>query len=168
MAVHTDDVLIANTPLPIQGGNSTPVVVSGTVTTTPPGNASTNITQVGGAALTEGQKTSANSIPVVISSDQTAIPVTITPTTSNTTNITQTVLTANTNATILVANAARKALIIFIPLGTTYIKLGANASSASFTYQCTVPNTTIERNDWAGQIDANSTSGQTVTVTELV
>lgn len=55
--------------------------VSGTVTTTPPANASTNITQVGGSALSEGQKTSAASVPVVIASDQSAIPVTLTSTT---------------------------------------------------------------------------------------
>jgi hypothetical protein len=40
-------------------------------------NATTNLTQVGGAAIAEGQTTSANSIPVVIASDQSAIPVTI-------------------------------------------------------------------------------------------
>ena len=38
-----------------------------------------NISQVGGASITLGQKTSANSFPVVIASDQTAIPVTQTP-----------------------------------------------------------------------------------------
>lgn len=28
MSLHTDDVVIANTPLPIEGGNSTPVLVT--------------------------------------------------------------------------------------------------------------------------------------------
>lgn len=56
--------------------STSPWVVSGTVTTTPPANASTNITQISGAAITEGQKTMANSFPVVIASDQSAITVT--------------------------------------------------------------------------------------------
>lgn len=47
------------------------VPVSGTVTTTPPANASTNLAQVGGAAVSEGQKAMAASIPMVIASDQT-------------------------------------------------------------------------------------------------
>src|SRR6202162_5393194 len=51
--------------------------ISGTVITTPPANASTNITQVGGSAVSLGQKTSANSIPVVLATDQSAIPVTL-------------------------------------------------------------------------------------------
>jgi len=75
-----------------QGGNSATVTVggallvdgtggtqpvSGTVTvlqgTTP---WTDNITQVGGSAISLGQKTMANSFPVTISSDQTAFPVT--------------------------------------------------------------------------------------------
>lgn len=57
--------------------------VSGTVTTTPPTNASTNITQIGGSALTEGQKVMASSVPVVIASDQSAVPVSGTVSVSN-------------------------------------------------------------------------------------
>lgn len=66
---------------------ATPVPISGTVTTSPPANASTNLTQVGGAAITEGQKTMANSVPVVIASDQSAIAVTGTITTSPNVNV---------------------------------------------------------------------------------
>lgn len=74
-----------------QGGNSATVTaanalkvdgsavtqpVSGTVTANQGGAPwSQNITQVGGSAVTLGQKTMANSFPVVISSDQTVIPV---------------------------------------------------------------------------------------------
>lgn len=39
------------------------------------GTVATNLTQVGGSAISEGQKTMANSLPVVIASDQSAIPV---------------------------------------------------------------------------------------------
>src|SRR6202142_474645 len=61
--------------------------VTGTVTTTPPANASTNLTQVGGAAISEGQKLMAASVPVVIASDQSAIAVTGTITTSPNVNV---------------------------------------------------------------------------------
>lgn len=57
--------------------------VSGAVTTTPPANASTNITQIGGSALTEGQKVMASSVPVVVASDQSAVPVSGTVSVSN-------------------------------------------------------------------------------------
>jgi hypothetical protein len=67
--------------------------ITGTVTTAPPANASANITQVGGAALSEGQKAMAASVPVVIASDQSAIPIsgtiTTTPPANASTNITQ-------------------------------------------------------------------------------
>jgi hypothetical protein len=70
------------TPLKVDGSGVTQPI-SGTITTTPPANASTNITQVGGSALSEGQKAMAASVPVVIASDQSAVPVsgtvTITP-----------------------------------------------------------------------------------------
>src|SRR6266850_1320312 len=49
--------------------------VSGTVTTTPPANASTNVAQYGGTGVTLGQKVMASSEPVVIASDQSVIPV---------------------------------------------------------------------------------------------
>lgn len=50
--------------------------VSGTVTTTPPANASVNLTQVGGSNIFKAQQTMANSFPVAIANDQSAIPVT--------------------------------------------------------------------------------------------
>lgn len=49
------------------------VKVTGTVTTTPPANASTNLTQIGGAAIAEGAALSAASLPVVLSTDGTVI-----------------------------------------------------------------------------------------------
>lgn len=39
------------------------------------GTVDTNLVEVGGAAISEGQKTMANSIPVVVASDQSAIPI---------------------------------------------------------------------------------------------
>lgn len=58
-------------------GSAVTQPVSGTVTANQGGAPwSQNITQVGGSAVTLGQKTSANSIPTVLASDQSAIPVT--------------------------------------------------------------------------------------------
>jgi fibronectin-binding autotransporter adhesin len=52
------------------------VTVTGTVTANQGGAPwSQNLTQVGGSALTEGQKAMAASVPVVIASDQSAVPV---------------------------------------------------------------------------------------------
>jgi hypothetical protein len=51
---------------------SNAVTVSGTVTTTPPSNASTNLAQVGGSAVALGQATMASSLPVTIASNQSA------------------------------------------------------------------------------------------------
>src|SRR2546422_87908 len=51
------------------------VTVSGTVTTTPPANASTNLAQVSGANVSLGQKAMAASIPVVLASDETTLPI---------------------------------------------------------------------------------------------
>src|ERR1700730_6380354 len=62
-----------------------PVNVTGTFT--PPALQNVNLTEIGGATITEGQKTSANSVPVVIASDQSAIPVTGTITTSPNVNV---------------------------------------------------------------------------------
>jgi len=45
------------------------------ITVTPSGTQNVNLTQVGGSGISEGQKTMANSIPVAIASDQSAVPV---------------------------------------------------------------------------------------------
>lgn len=70
----TDSVTVTGTVAATQ--STSPWVVSGTVTSnqgTSPWV--TNMTQVGGSSLTLGQKTSANSVPVVIASDQSSVPV---------------------------------------------------------------------------------------------
>jgi hypothetical protein len=65
----------ANTTAWLVTGTGGTFPVTGTVTTTPPANASTNIAQVGGSAVSLGQNTMVNSIPVAIASNQAAIPV---------------------------------------------------------------------------------------------
>lgn len=58
----------------IQGiASGTVVPVSGTVTTTPPANASTNITQVAGSAIAQGHGTAATAIRVELPTDGTGI-----------------------------------------------------------------------------------------------
>jgi hypothetical protein len=52
------------------------IVDSGAVTNTPPANQSMNLAQVGGTGVTLGAKTSAASIPVVLATDEAALPVT--------------------------------------------------------------------------------------------
>lgn len=49
--------------------------VTGTVTSTPSGTQNENLTQVGGSAVSLGAKTSANSIPVVLATDEATLPV---------------------------------------------------------------------------------------------
>lgn len=71
------------------------VTVTGTVTTTPPSNASTNIAQFGGSAVTLGQQLAASSIPVILPS---ATITTLTPPTT----VTVTQATASSlNATVV-------------------------------------------------------------------
>jgi hypothetical protein len=97
--------------------------------------------------------------------------VTTSPVVSSTATVTQTALTAATNATVLASNVNRKLAVIFIPTATTasptYLKFGATASATSFTYKFNTSNHTLEIPIWTGQIDMLSTLAQTVTVTEL-
>lgn len=67
--------MAASVPVVIASDQSA-VPVSGSVTTTPPANASTNVAQVGGVAVSLGAKPSATSIPVVLATDEAALPVT--------------------------------------------------------------------------------------------
>lgn len=92
-----------------------------------------NTSWLGSTAPTVGQKTSANSLPVVISSDQTAIPVSLpTSTTGTTSNVSR----SNANQTFLASNTARKGATIYNDSGANvYVKLAATASTTSFSVQ---------------------------------
>jgi hypothetical protein len=82
---------------------------------------------------TLGQKTMANSTPVVLASDQSAIPVTIG---SSTTGTRSDVATNAASTTILAANASRRGASIFNDAGSSrilYIKMGTTASTTDFT-----------------------------------
>lgn len=58
---------------PLQTDNSGNLLVS--ITSEPGAPFATNLTQVGGAAISEGQKTMAASLPVAIASDQSTLPI---------------------------------------------------------------------------------------------
>ncbi len=100
----------------------------------------------------------------------TPVPVSGTFTGSNasTATVSQVVLTANTNTTLLVANANRVRVVLFAPSQPVYVKFGTTASAVSFTYKLTANNSTLEFGNYTGRIDIMSTSGQTVTVTETI
>lgn len=70
----TSKASVSATGLKVDGSGVTQPV-SGTVTTMPPANASVNLTQVGGSNIFKAQQTMANSFPVAISSDQSAVSV---------------------------------------------------------------------------------------------
>ena len=153
MSVFTSDTVVDNV-VQVDGGNPNAVKVDGSAVTQPISGAVSvsnfPATQpVSGTVSISGvvQTTSAN---------------------SNTSTITQVILSTNTNAQLLAANANRKRAIIFVPKNTAYIKTGVTASATSFTYQVTAMNTIIEITGRTGEIDCLSTTGQTVTVTEWV
>lgn len=80
---------------------------------------------------TLGSKTSANSTPVVIASDQAAI-ATLTPTSATATR--SDVASSATSVTVLASNASRKGAIIFNDsTKILYMKFGTTASATDFT-----------------------------------
>ena len=88
---------------------------------------------LGSTAPTVGQKTSANSIPVTLASDQPAIPVSSTPSASTASAVTQ-VAGSLVVVTLKAANAARKGLTLYNEGNQPwYVKLGAAATLTSFT-----------------------------------
>jgi hypothetical protein len=122
-ATGTTTQPISAAALPLPTGAATETTLAGVLTTT----------AFQARINTLGSKTSANSTPVVIASDQAAIPVTA-PTSSTGT---QTSVTSSaTTVTVLASNAARKGAVIFNDSSKSlYIKFGATASLTSFATQ---------------------------------
>lgn len=106
---------------------------------------------------TLGQKTSANSTPVVIASDQSAIPVTQGG--SPTATVTS-VTVSTTVATLAASNAARIKCVVFNEAGTLFVKLGSAASSSDYSYRLTA-NTTLELDTYTGIVTGTKQSGTT-------
>lgn len=120
---------------------------------------------LGSTAPTVGSKTSANSVPVVVASDQGAIPVTQLSSTAARTSPTVT----NVVSTVLASNAARKGAAFFHDgTGNVFLALGAGATTTDFTAR-------LQANDYyevpfgyTGAITAIRSSGtSSLRVTEL-
>lgn len=79
---------------------------------------------------TLGQKTAANSTPVVLASDQSAIPVTQTAASATRTDVTS----SASNVTLLALNTARKGATIYNDsTKKLYVKFGTTATTTDFT-----------------------------------
>lgn len=108
--------------------------ISGTVSL--PTGAATETTLAAASAklpATLGQKTMANSMAVVIASDQSA--VTTSETTASTSSVTS-VASSATSVSLLALNTSRKGATFFNDsTSVLYLKLGATASTTSYTVQ---------------------------------
>ena len=136
---------------------ATPVLVSGTVTSTPSGTQDVNIVS---SVELEIKNDTGNPVPISGS-------VTTTPLTSSSATVTQVSLPASTNTTVLAANGSRKKAIIFCPKAAVFFKLGAGASGTSFTYKTPGADSILEVTIYTGQIDAFGPA-TTLNVTEMV
>lgn len=104
---------------------------------------------------TLGQKTMANSTPVVIASDQSALPVTF----GSTTLATVTSVSVSTSvATLSASNASKTKVVVYNESGTLYVKLGSGATSSSYSYRLTA-NSTLEIEGYAGIVTGIKASG---------
>jgi len=104
---------------------------------------------------TLGQKTMANSTPVVIASDQSALPVTFGGT--GTATVTS-VSVSTTVATLSASNAAKTKVVVFNESGTLFVKLGSAATSSSYSYRLT-GNTALEIDGYYGIVTGIKASG---------
>lgn len=93
-----------------------------------------------------GQNTMANSTPVVIASDQSAIPVTFGGAAVATVT---SVSVSTTVATLSASNSAKTKVIVYNESGTLFVKLGSGATSASYSYRLTA-NSTLEIEGYYG------------------
>lgn len=96
---------------------------------------------LGSTLPTVGQKVMTSSVPIVIASDQTVLHTTLRSTTSSVTSVAASL----TNVTILSANTSRLGATITNDSGVAdmFLKLGATASTTSFTVKLT-PNAYYE------------------------
>lgn len=117
-------VPISAAALPLPAGAATEATLAGVLTTA----------AFQARINTLGQKTMANSTPVVIASDQSAIPTYTGGTSAAVTTVAGSIATF----AVIAANAARKGVAIFNDTGRNlYLKFGAGATTASFTVRLT-------------------------------
>lgn len=148
---------VAGTPaggvLSIQGvASGTPQPISGTITA----NVGTTNGLLLDATLTArintlGQKTMANSTPVVLASDQASIPVTVG---SSTTAAVTSVASSITSVTVLALNASRKGCVVYNDsTKTLYLKFGTTASTIDFTAKLLAGDNYEVPFNYSGRID---------------
>jgi hypothetical protein len=173
------EVAVGNTVTVTDGAGALNTIVdSGTITTVSTVTAVTAITNalpagnnnVGDFDIAslpnEGQQTSANSISVVVASDQSTIPVSEDrSSTSSLTNVNDT----NVSTTCLSANSGRRK--VYMRNDSTvgaYVKYGTTASSTSHTYRLE-PGQTSSETEWDGRIDCiwDSDASGAMRITEL-
>lgn len=104
---------------------------------------------------TLGQKTMANSTPVVLASDQSAIPVTFGG--SAVATVTS-VSVSTTVATLSASNSAKTKVVVYNESGTLFVKLGSGATSASYSYRLTA-NSTLEIEGYYGIVTGIKQTG---------
>lgn len=95
----------------------------------------TNLAQVGGAAITEGQKTMANSLPVVVASDQSAIPVSAAslplPTGASTSALQSSVQSAPGTPQTVAITVQGNATGVALPVSASALPLPTGAATAA-------------------------------------
>lgn len=163
--------MAASMPVVI-ASNQTAVPISAASLPLPTGAATeaTLATRLADATFTSrintlGQKTMANSTPVVIASDQSAIPVSFTAS-AGTATVSR-IATSTTVATALAANASRTGLIINTESGTTYVKFGSTATTTDYTVELAA-NSTYEYQGYKGIVTVIRPSGTgNIQVTEV-
>lgn len=122
-------------PLVLEADGSVPVTVVGGAS-----GGDVNLVEVGGAAIALGQAAMAAALPVVIASDQSAVPVSGTLTVIEEGSATATlanVAASASSVTLLAANADRKQAVIVNDSSDAvlYVKYGVTASATSYTFQ---------------------------------
>lgn len=181
MSQYSNEEIVQVTGTVLTDGSATTQPVSAVSLPLPTGastaanqtTANASLSSIDGKTPALGQATMANSSPVVIASNQSAVPVSgpltdtqlraspvpvsgpltdtqlrATPVpvsfSSAATTPTVTSVSVGTSAvTLAAANSARQKLIIFNESGTLFVKLGAAASGSDYTYRLTA-NTLLE------------------------
>lgn len=147
MAVFTNEQVIQNVPLPVDGSGFTQPV-SGPLTDT-----ELRATPVPVSGPLTDTQLRATPVPVVQGAS----------TLATVTNVSVGV----SSVTLSASNAAKTKVIVHNETGTLFVKLGSAASSASYSYRLTA-NTVAEISGYSGIITAIKASGTTpVLVTEI-
>jgi hypothetical protein len=176
MSLHSTEVIVQNTPLPVDGSGVTqPVSGSVSVSNFP---AVQPVSDNGASLTVDGAVSVTGSVAVTgpltdTELRATPVPVSGTVAVSNfpggsTALATVTQVSVGTSpVTVSVSNAAKVRVIIYNETGTLFVKLGTGASASSYSYRLTA-NSLTEIDTYTGAISAVKASGTTnVLVTEV-